>query len=273
MVKITFSQVEEYFKKHKYSTYANLANEFNVCEELIRKKFKNEIISSLNHKSKHIAYKNNLFFDSNGLTKIDNIIFSKYRDIKSSVLNIIKSNKQILSEKLYGFFSFNIRQQVSQLIKSENIFVKREGKHSLYSITPFDDKIIVKEQFEITSLRENDKLLRDLEIIKETKEKKNIDIARKFNLDPKTINDIKKRFEKRGAKGLIHTRKFETTKISSSTQAAIITDAIKHPEKSPKEIKESLNHIASVSLKTIKETMDKVKEHISSKKKLLLEIQ
>ncbi|MDP2750468.1 MAG: helix-turn-helix domain-containing protein [Nanoarchaeota archaeon] len=271
MVKITKQQIKDYFKKHNYSTYADVAKEFNVCHELIRKKFKNEIISSLNYKSKYITYKDNLSFDSNNLTKINNIVFSKDRDIKSTVFNIVKTNDLISSEKLYNLFEFKIRQQVSQLIKTRKIFIKKQAKHSLYSTNPFDDTIIVKEKFDITSLKEGDKLLRDLQIINEIEYRKKIDVARKFNIDPKTINDIKKRFEIGGAKGLIHTRRPKTIKISSSVQAAIITEAVKHPEKSPKEIKKSVNK--PISLKIITDTLEKIKNSIEQKKKLLLEIQ
>ncbi len=271
MVKITKQQIKDYFKKHNYSTYADVAKEFNVCHELIRKKFKNEIISSLNYKSKYIAYKDNLSFDSNNLTKLNTIVFSKQRDIKSTVFNIVKTNDLISSEKLYNLFEFNVRQQVSQLIKTRKIFIKKQAKHSLYSINPFEDKIIVKEKFDITSLKEGDKLLKDLQIINEIKYQKKIDVARKFNINPKTINDIKKRFEIGGARGLIHTRRPNTTKISSSVQAAIITEAVKHPEKSPKEIKKSVNK--PISLKVIIDTLEKIKNSIEPQKKLLLEVQ
>jgi len=169
MSKITKQQIKDYFKKYNYSTYANVAKEFNVCPELIRKKFKNEIISSLNYKSKYITYKDNLSFDSNNLTKINDIVFSKHRDIKSTVFNIVKTNDLISSEKLYNLFDFNIRQQVSQLIKTKKIFIKKQAKHSLYSANPFEDKIIIKEKFDITSLKEGDKLLNDLQIINEIK--------------------------------------------------------------------------------------------------------
>ena len=142
----------------------------------------------------------------------------------------------------------------------------------MYSTNPFEDKIIVKEKFDITSLKEGDKLLKDLQIINEINYQKKIDVARKFNIDPKTINDIKKRFEIGGARGLIHTRRPNTTKISSSVQAAIFTEAIKYPLKSAKEIKTTLNQFKSVSLKKIESVIDKVKD-IKPQKKIILEIQ
>lgn len=273
MAKITLNQLKEYFNTHKFSTYAIIAKEFNVCQELIRKKFKNEIISSLNFKSKYITYRNLCSFDSNGLAKINNFIFSEHRGIKSTVYNIIKSKDKISSEELYNLFDFNIRQQISQLIKTNKIFVKKKAKHSIYSVNPFNDKIIVNEKFDITSLRKNDKLLRDLQIIKEINEDKKIDIARKYDIDPKTINDIKQRFETRGAKGLIHSRKPEIKRISSSTQAAIIAEAVIHPEKSPNDIKKNIELPKEVPLKEVKKLVTETRKSIELKKKILLEIQ
>ena len=80
------------------------------------------------------------------------------------------------------------------------------------------------------SLKKEAKFLRQLEIIKRLDEgKSKEDLALLFKVTTKTIGNIKKRFDEKGIEGLIHTRsnKYETIKISTSEQAAIITEVVK----------------------------------------------
>jgi len=272
MVKIREEQIKDYFKKHKYSTYKEIAKKYNVTIELIRKKFRNQIVSSLNHKCKYIIYIPNHTFDQYNLIKIKGVLFSKFGNIKDTLVQIIKLNDCISSKKLYRIMGFNVRTQISQLTKKRKIFTKNQGNHSLYSLQPLREEVVKEKEFDIASLKQNDKVLRDLQIIKELKELKKTEVANKHNITPETVRNIEERFKKESVKGLIHIRKPKTVKISSSTQAAIITEAIQHPEKTPKEIKESVQQIKSVSLKTIEKTINKVKDYSHSKKNLLLEI-
>jgi transposase len=273
MVKITLQQAKEYFQAHKYSTYKDMANYFGVCEELLRKKFKNEIVSSLNHKAKYIALKDNLSFDSCGIASIGKILFSKTGNIQSTIYNIVQLHNQISSNKLYELMGFNVRQQVSELLRKKKIFAKKSGVHFIYSLHPFEDKVVIHEKFDISSLKQDDKTLNDLQIIKEILDCKKTDIAKKHNISVETVSNIEKRFNANGVKGLIHTRGDATIKISSAREAAIIVEMTKNPDKDAKAIKESLTELQSTPVKTVSAVMDKTKNLIGDKKKILLEIQ
>ena len=185
---------------------------------------------------------------------------------------MIKTKDRISSKEIYALFGFNIRPQVSQLINDRKIFTKKQGKHSIYSLDPLQEEIIREKEFDIRSLKEGDKILRDLEIVKEIKESKKTDIAKKHNISVKTITHIEKRFHSHGAKGLIHTRKPKTLEISSTKEAAIIAETIQHPEKTAKEIKATLRQLKSVTIKAIGATIKKVQKFAEPQKKILLEI-
>ena len=137
-------------------------------------------------------------------------------------------------------------------------------------LTPLQDEIIIETEFDITSMKKDDQVLRYLQILKEIKERKKIDIAKKYDVSVETIRNIEKRFKKGGVKRLIPLRKRKTTNVSSSDEGAIIIEAIKHPEKTAKEIQKSVNK--PVTLKKVKGTMTKLKD-INIKKKILLEVQ
>lgn len=269
MTKINEKQIKAYFSKHVYSTYDKLAKKFNVSSVLIRKKFGRKIVSSLNNKSKYIIYAPHHTFDSNGLKKIKGILFSKFGSIKGTLKFLIGSKEVISSKELYAIIGFNVRQQISQLIKNKEIFTKKKGKHSLYSLKPLQGEIVKEKEFNITSLKENDKVLKHLQIIKELKENKKINVARKHNISVETVRNIEERFNKDGVNGLIHTRKHKAIRISSPKQAAVIAEVAKYPNKSLKEIQESVNE--RIELGKIKEITTLMKD-IQAKKKILLEI-
>ncbi len=124
-----------------------------------------------------------------------------------------------------------------------------------------------------TSKRDK-KLIRDAQIIDQlAKSKSEEDLAYLYNVTTRTIKNIKKRFEEQGGIGLIHTResKFETVKVTSPEQAAIVTDIVQHPNKSSKEIKKTTGVNTPIAL--IEKLISPVLKHLKSKKKVLLEIQ
>lgn len=132
---------------------------------------------------------------------------------------------------------------------------------------------IIPPKNKLTSLNKNDKVLRDLQILKELEAgKEKTKIAKNYNITTKTIDNIKLRFDEDGVQGLIHTRtsKYETVKVSSPEQAAIITDFVQNPQKEAKEIKKTTG--VKTSINVINEYIKPVKELLTSKKKLLLEI-
>lgn len=271
LVKVNQKQIKNYFKKHKFTTYEEISRTFGVSDSLIRKKFGKYIISCLNNNGKLIIYAPHHIFDSNGFKRIKGFLFSKHNNIKSTLLSIIRLNDCISSKKLYALLGFNVRPQVSQLIKERKIFVKKKGIHSIYSINPLQDEIIKEKEFDITSLRkEEDKLLRHLQIIKEAREIKKTQVAKKYNITVDTIRNIEERFNKDGIKGLIHTRKHKAIKISSPKQAAVIAEVVKYPNKSLKEIQESVNE--PIGLRKIGEIATEMKD-IQAQKKILLELQ
>lgn len=269
LVKVNKKQIQNYFKEYRYSTYEKISRFFSVSESLIRKKFHKEIISSLSHRGKYIIYISNHKFDSNGLSRINNILFSRFGNFKDTLFALIKSRNKISSKEVYSIFGRNIRQQISQLIKDKKIFTKKKGKHSLYSIKPLQYEIVKEKEFNITLLKEGDKALKHLQIIKELKENKKIDVARKHNISVETVRNIEERFNKDGVNGLIHRRKHKAIKISSPKQAAVIAEVVKCPNKSPKEIHESVNE--PIGLRKIKEIATGMKD-IKAQKKIFLEI-
>ena len=93
------------------------------------------------------------------------------------------------------------------------------------------------------------------------------DLSILYGVTTKTIDNIKKRFDKDGVNGLIHTRKsnIETVKVSTPKQAAIITDIVQHPNKSAKEIKDTVGVDTSISV--IKKLISPVLNHLKLKKR------
>jgi len=117
------------------------------------------------------------------------------------------------------------------------------------------------------------KRIRDLDIIQKLLDgKSKNDLSILYGVTTKTIDNIKKRFDKDGVNGLIHTRKsnIETVKVSTPKQAAIITDIVQHPNKSAKEIKDTVG--VDISISVIKKLISPVLNHLKFKKKILLKI-
>lgn len=117
------------------------------------------------------------------------------------------------------------------------------------------------------------KQIRDLEIVKKVKAgKSEKDLALLYEVTSKTIKNIKKRYSKDGIRGLVHTRscKYETVKVSTPEQAAIITDFVKNSSKDAKEIKKTIFVNSTVS--EIKKIISPIVEHLKLKKKIKLEI-
>ena len=273
-MKIRDEDIQIFFKKHVITTYEQFSKEFSISSVWARQVLRSKVISSINFNGKYITQIEDKKFDDFGIIKINDIIFSKHGSIKQTLLYLIKTYDKINSKKIYSILRINPSQQLTILLKQEQIFAKKEGRTYKYSIHFVPQKTTEKIDFDIRSLDEKDIVLRNLEIIRQVKSgKKKTDIAKIFKITPETVYNICKKFDMGKTKGLVRARKQKTTKISSSIQAAIITEAVKHPEKSPGEIKKSLQHIKSVSLKTITKTVDGVKDSIKLKKKLLLEIQ
>jgi transposase len=131
-----------------------------------------------------------------------------------------------------------------------------------------------KQVFKPLDIDKTNNLLKKIQIICDLKanvSKKTI--AKSYNITTKTVTNIEKRFEKEGVNGLIHNRKsnVETVKVSTPEQASIITDVIKNPDKSPKEIKETLG--IKTDLSSIKKLIYPIKEHLKLKKKIKIEIE
>ena len=118
------------------------------------------------------------------------------------------------------------------------------------------------------------RMLRQIEIIRELDKGKNkTDIAVIYEVSVKTVENIKKRYSKNGMRGLIHTRSsnIETIKVSTPEQAAIITDIVQHPNKSAKEIKDTV--ASKFTISAIKKLISPITKHLKLKKKILLEIE
>lgn len=127
---------------------------------------------------------------------------------------------------------------------------------------------------DLRELRKDDKILQQLQIIRDISSGKNKDdVAKSFDISTKTIDNIKTRFEEEGVKGLIHTRSstVEIVKVSTPEQAAIIMDIVQHPDKTAKEIKTET--LSKLSVSDIKKIILPIKMHMEVKKKILLEIE
>lgn len=121
--------------------------------------------------------------------------------------------------------------------------------------------------------KKDKKIIRDAQIIdKLLKGKCKEDLSYLYGVTPKTIGNIQKRFNENGSLGLIHTRKskFETVKVSTPEQAAIITDIVKNPNKTAKEIKDTT--FVKTSISEIKKLISPIISSLKLKKKIMLEI-
>jgi len=271
---ISKKEIDDHFSKNEVSTYSDFAKFFSISVITARTKLMNKVSSSLNFKGKYITLIKDKNYNKYGLLKIKTIVFSNHGTIKKTLSHIIEMCDKISSKELYNIlFNLKVSQQLTSLLKDKQIFAKKEGRTYLYSLNPFSTELIREEEFEMTSLKEGDKILRDLQIIKELQKKKKVDVAKKHNISTKTISNIEDRFNKGGVKGLIHSRKPEIKRISSSIQAAIITEAAIHPEKSSKEIKRDIEIPKKVQLKEVNKLVIETRKSIESKKKIFLEIQ
>ena len=190
----------------------------------------------------------------------------KVKDYPEWVLK--HKEKWVEIRHINGRFTANRYSSVWDPVKKRS---KKITGEYLGVITP---EGLIPPKNRLTSLKENDKTLRNLQILKELESgKRKSDLAKKYDITTKTINNIKERFEKDGLKGLIHTREDdkEIIKISSPEQAAIVTDLIQNPNKDSKEIKNSLG--IKTSIKKIENIINPIKDLLKLKKKLLLEIE
>lgn len=148
---------------------------------------------------------------------------------------------------------------------------KKITEEYLGKITPNG---VIPPKSKLTSLNKDDKVLRDLQILKELEAgKEKSFLAKKYKITVKTIKNIQERFNKDGLKGLIHTReskKNEMIKISGKEDLNIVGELIENPTKKAKEIKKSLK--LKTSIKKIESLINPIKDLIKLKKKLILKI-
>jgi len=122
--------------------------------------------------------------------------------------------------------------------------------------------------------KKDKKIIRDGQIVNRfLNGKSKEDLAYLYEVTPKTINNILKRFNDKGGNGLIHTRsnKYETVKVSSYEQGAIIIDYVKNPNKSAKEIKMTTQVKSPIS--DINKIISPISDILKLKKKIHLEIE
>jgi transposase len=122
--------------------------------------------------------------------------------------------------------------------------------------------------------KKDKKVIRDTQIIEKLLAGKlKEDLAYLYDVTPRTIENIRKRYNEHGMQGLIHTRtkKYETVKVSSPEQAAIITDIVQNPNKDAKEIKRTTFVKSTIS--EIEKIILPIKKHLIFKKKIKLEIE
>lgn len=150
---------------------------------------------------------------------------------------------------------------------------KRSKKITLDYLGTITEEGLIPPKSNLISLRPHDKTLRDIQILKELEAGKDKpSLAEKYEITTKTITNIKKRFDEDGVKGLIHTRasNIETVKVSTSEQAAIITEAVLYPNKTAKEVKETT--AVKSSIQEIQKLITPVLANVKLKKKVVLEI-
>ena len=274
MRKVTDKQIKEYFKKNEYSSYKDFSKEFNITERGARYMLNGLVVSSINLKGKYITLIEGKKFNKYGIIKIDKIIFSKHGTIRATILYLVKTYDKINSSSIYSILGINPSQQLTILLKKEQIFSKKQGRTYLYSVHPFSPQVVEKKAFSIQSLDEGDQVLRDLEIVRQVKSgKKKTDVAKDFKIVSETVANICERFEQGQTKALIKKRESKPYKITHAIESAVITEIVKNPEKRPEEIKESISKIKNVSVKSITRIIKKVKHFIQPQKKLVLEIQ
>ena len=122
--------------------------------------------------------------------------------------------------------------------------------------------------------KKDKKLIRNAQIIDRIiKGKSKEDLAYLYGVTKKTIENIWNKYSEHGSESLIHTRmsKDKIVDITSSEQAAIITDFVKNPTKDAKEIKKTNN--AKSTIKDIKKMILPIAEALKLKKKIKLRVE
>lgn len=288
---VTKKELRDYVIKNKVCKRKSVAQHFNTYPNQVSRLLEDEeLFFDLNDKkNKHFTILSVVQnkFDVNGLCTIKGRVFSKMKYVKPSIIKLVDSSSCGLKrQELDSILKTDTRIYLRELTKNGQVFRARIKKADIYFSTDGNkrmkqiennkedvimdvsqkQKSVVTEG--INSLDKSDPVLRDLEIVRQIKSgKKIVSIAKEFDINRDTVNNICKRFEKNKTKGLIHERKCKPYKISSSTEAAIISEAIKHHGKSPKEIAEILRNNLNLSVKTIKNVISKFKSAIEAKNK------
>jgi transposase len=287
---VTEEAVVVFFKKHRVVTWEQLTSHFGITRQALHRKIKKHShLTSLNHNHRYLALKQFIGnTDQQGFWSYKGIIFSTHGNTAKTIPYLINASDRGLSTKqLEQITSVMCRGILLKLLKHGEITRIREGFDYIYlSSKPEMRRVQLENRglasqehlVEVQALRasdepeeihsffeldEDDYLLRQLEIVRRVKSgRSKAQVARELGCSPDTVRNTCKTFEKKGAKGLVITRKKRPYKMTENMEKKILIMKAKHPEWSPEKIGKTFRErgldISDRSIRTFFEENDLV---------------
>jgi transposase len=295
---VSEEEVVAFFKKHCVVTWEQLTSYFGISRQALQRKIKGHAhLKSLNHNRRFLVLKQFIGkTNQHGIWSYRGIVFSIHGNTPQTVTRLIhnsecglstKQLEQITSVKCWGILLKLLKEGKITRIKegfdyiyfSSNPAVKwaqleNRGLTSQEPLVEAQTPIKLEKPTEIHNLLElgeEDYLLRRLEIVRRVKSgKSKAQVARELGCSPDTVRNTCKTFEKKGARGLVISRKKRPHKMTENMEKKTLVMKAKHPNWSPEKIgknfRECGHDISGRSIRTFFEDNDLVDQKKTSRR-------
>jgi transposase len=285
---LTEEEVVAFFKKHRVVTWEQLTSHFGITRQALQRKIKKHShLTSLNHNHRYLALKQFIGNTNRyGLWSYKGIIFSIHGNTAKTIPHLINTSDRGLSTKeLEQITSVMCRGILLKLLKQGEITRIREGFDYIYLSSKsgirhaqLENRGLASQEHSVEvqipqtseepekihsffELGEGDYLLWRLEIVRRVKSgKSQAQVARELGCSPDTVRNTCKTFDKKGAKGLVISRKKRPYKMTENMEKKILIMKAKHPNWSPEKIGKSFREsgldISDRSIRTFFEEND-----------------
>jgi predicted transcriptional regulator len=133
---ITFTkkQILELLEKNIVMTVDEISSACGCSRNTVYLKLQNyDYITSFNENNRFIALLKNLTFDNNGLCFIKDAKFSRWGDVKSTIIALVdKSQMGYTTGEINQKLKIRTNKQLGELVKTGMIIRRREGRHQYY---------------------------------------------------------------------------------------------------------------------------------------------
>ena len=284
---VTEEEVVTFFKEHRVVTWEQLTSHFKITKQALQRKFKNHPhLTSLNNNRRYLALEKYIGeIDKHGIWNYRGILFSIHGNTPKTLTHLIHNSdcglstiqlQQITTVKCWSILLKLLKRGTITRIKEgfdyvylssdhdvRRVQLKNRGLASQEPLVEAQTQRPSTEKGEIHNfleLKEDDYLLRRLEIVRRVKSGKcKAQVARELDCSPDTVRNTCKAFDEHGAKGLVITREKRPHKMTENVERKILVMKAKFPEWSPEKIgKELRMQSTDISDRSVRTLMEEV---------------